>query len=106
MRARRHRGGCSSTTARCGPEDDFCEPLLAALLGRPEHARKSVVIARQFISPGRHAGPGGDIADICRAAEQAQPGVKIHLTEPMGDDPRLIDVLVDRDQEARVAAPV
>jgi sirohydrochlorin ferrochelatase len=96
----------ASMERRRGAEYDFGDPLLATLLRRPEFARKNVVVARQFISPGRHAGPGGDVADICRAAEQAQPGLKIHLTHPIGDDPRLIDVLVDRYQEARGAAPV
>ncbi len=96
----------ASMERRSGPEYDFCEPLLATLLRRTGFGGETVVVARQFISPGRHAGPGGDIADICRAAEQAQPGMKIHLTHPIGDDPRLIDVLADRYQEARVAAPV
>lgn len=96
----------ASMERRSGPQYDFCEPLLAAILRRAEYARKSVVIARQFISPGRHAGPDGDIADICRTAERAQPGMKNHLTHPIGDDPRLIEVLVDRYQAARVAAPV
>ena len=96
----------ASMERRPGPEYDFCDPLLTTLLRRAEYARKRVVIARQFISPGRHAGPGGDIADICRAAEQAQPGMTIHLTHPIGDDPRLIDVLADRYEAARVAAPV
>ena len=28
-----------------------------------------VVVALQFLSPGRHAGPGGDVAEICTEAE-------------------------------------
>ena len=57
-------------------------------------------------SPGRHASPGGDIAEICTAAEQAQPGLKTHLTDLMGGDPRLVEVLADRCHEARVSVPV
>ena len=91
---------------RRGPEYDFGGPLLAGLLRRPEYARKAVVVARQFLAPGRHAGPRGDIADICRAAERARPGLKIHLTAPIGSDPRLIDVLAGRYREASAAAAI
>ena len=91
---------------RSGPEYDFCEPLLAAVLRSAELAQGHVVVARQFLSPGRHAGPAGDIADICVAAEQAQHGLKTHLTELMGGDPRLIEVLADRYRETQVSAPV
>ena len=96
----------ASMERRSGPEYDFCEPLLAAVLRRAEFARGHVVVARQFFSPGRHAGPAGDIADICKAAEQERPGLKTHLTGLMGGDPRLIEVLADRYREARASAPV
>ena len=96
----------ASMERRSGPEYDFCEPLLAAVLRRAEFARGHVVVARQFFSPGRHAGPAGDIADICTAAEQERPGLKTHLTGLMGGDPRLIEVLADRYREARASAPV
>jgi sirohydrochlorin ferrochelatase len=95
----------ASMERRPGPQYDFSDPLLAALLRRPEFAGRHVVVARQFIAPGRHAGPGGDIADICRAAERACPGLSIHLTDPIGDDPRLVDVLADRYREAQAATP-
>jgi sirohydrochlorin ferrochelatase len=96
----------ASMERRSGPEYDFWEPLLAAVLRSAEFSRGHVVVARQFLSPGRHAGPAGDIADICTEAEQAQPGLKTHLTELMGGDPRLIEVLADRYRETRVSAPV
>jgi len=95
----------ASMERRSGPEYDFCEPLLAAVLRSAEFAQGHVVVARQFLSPGRHAGPAGDIADICAAAEQAEPGLKTHRTELMGGDPRLIEVLADRYRETRASAP-
>ena len=91
---------------RSAPDYGFCEPLLAAVLRRAEFARGHVVVARQLFSPGRHAGPAGDIADICTAAEQERPGLKTQLTGLMGGDPRLIEVLADRCREARASAPV
>jgi hypothetical protein len=75
--------------------------LLAAVLRRPEFSGRIVVVAQQFLSPGRHAGPGGDVAEICRAAEQAQPGLKTFATKLIGADERLIPVLCDRYYEAR-----
>lgn len=95
----------ASMERRAGPEYDFNDPSLATLLGHPEFCQGDLVLARQFFSPGNHAGPGGDIARICADAEQAHPGLKIHPTELIGGDPRLIDVLADRYQEARRRAP-
>jgi sirohydrochlorin ferrochelatase len=91
----------SSMERRPGPEYDFCDPLLATVLRRPEFSGRCVVVAQQFLSPGRHAGPGGDVAEICRAAEQAQPGLKTFATKLIGADARLIPVLCDRYNEAR-----
>ncbi len=99
------RLAAASMERRPGPECDFCEPLLAAVLRRPEFCESRVVVAQQFFSPGRHAGPGGDVAEICAAAEHAQPRLKTYRTELMGADPRLIDVLGDRYREACGRAP-
>ena len=46
-----------------------------------------VVVALLFLSPGRHAGPGGDIAEICGAAEAAAPTLRCHLTDLVGTHP-------------------
>ena len=48
----------SSMERREGTEYDFNEPLLENLLGS-EGFEKDVVLSMLFISPGRHAGPGG-----------------------------------------------
>jgi sirohydrochlorin ferrochelatase len=96
----------ASMERRSGPEYDFCEPLLADVLRDTDFAQRHVVVARQFLSPGNHAGPAGDVAGICTAAEQAQPGLKTHLTELMGGDSRLIEVLADRYREAQSSVPV
>ena len=100
------RLAAASMERRPGPEYDFCDPLLAAVLRRPEFCDSRVVIAQQFFSPGRHAGPGGDVAGICAAAEQEHPHLKTYRTELIGADPRLIDVLCDRYREAQDWEPV
>jgi sirohydrochlorin ferrochelatase len=80
---------------------DFNEPLLATALRTPPFASGDVVVALQFLSPGRHAGPGGDVARICAAAEAEQPGLRTQITEPITIDTRLVDVLVDRLTQAK-----
>lgn len=69
-------------------------PLLAEALGAlsaprtsPPPARTDVVVALLFLSPGRHAGPGGDIAQICGAAEASSPSLCCHLTDLVGTHP-------------------
>jgi sirohydrochlorin ferrochelatase len=92
----------ASMERRAGPEYDFCDPLLSAVLRSPEFRAREVVVAQQFLSPGRHAGPGGDVAAICRSAGLECANLKIYPTELMGADPLLIPVLSDRYREARV----
>ncbi len=57
-------------------------PLLADQLGAPGFAGRDVIVALLFLSPGRHAGPGGDIARICAASP-----ARCHLTELIGTHP-------------------
>lgn len=83
------------------PEGDayaFNDPLLEqALADRPTGP---VVVCQLFLAPGRHAGPDGDIAAICRVAETATPGLRIVITDPIGPHPTIIDILADRAREA------
>lgn len=61
----------------------------------------NVIVALLFTSPGTHAGEGGDIAMICEAASQQHPHLNIYLTPLVGDNPILIEILVDRIQSSR-----
>ncbi len=88
--------GVASMERRVGTEFDFNEPLLAAALRLPPFDRGEVVVALQFLSPGRHAGPDGDIAAICLAAEAASPGLRTRMTAPLASHPLLIEVLAER----------
>jgi len=60
---------------------------LAARFAASAEAASDVVVALLFLSPGRHAGPGGDIARICGAAEAAAPTLRCHLTDLVGTHP-------------------
>jgi hypothetical protein len=88
--------GVASMERRAGAEFAFNEPLLAAALRAEPFDAGEVVVALQFLSPGRHAGPDGDIAQICRAAEAERPGLRTRMTEPLASHPLLVEVLADR----------
>ncbi len=86
----------ASMERRPEPEYDFNEPLLErALRGLPEGPCE-VVLAMLFVSPGRHAGPGGDIVQICEAACAERAGLKVRMTPLVGEHPGLIRLLVRR----------
>lgn len=63
-------------------------PLLAEQLRASGFAGHEVIVAPLFLSPGRHAGPGGDIATIC-----AESGTRCHVTELIGTHPLVIETL-------------
>jgi sirohydrochlorin ferrochelatase len=83
---------------REGADYDHNGRLLAEVLadigsaGEP----RSVVLAMQFISPGRHAGAGGDIDDIAAAAAAAHPSLDVRSTRLIGEHPLFVDILADR----------
>lgn len=76
-----------------GPEFTFNRPLLAEALALPGFDAGDVVIAPLFLSPGRHAGPGGDLARIAREAEARSPRLRCHFTELVGSHPVAIETL-------------
>lgn len=91
----------ASMERREGAAYDFNEPLLATVLSTPPFNSGEVVIALQFLSPGRHAGPGGDIAEICQSAQEANPGLQTQMTEPIAADTRLVALLAERLAQAQ-----
>jgi sirohydrochlorin ferrochelatase len=52
-----------------------------------------------FLSPGRHAGEGGDIARICAAASQ-RLGRRITPTRLVGEHPDIVAILESRVHQA------
>ena len=78
---------------------DFNDPLLEIALGQAVNANRTVVVGLLFLAPGRHAGPGGDVEEICRKFERHSPGAQIRMTESAGLHPGIVDILVDRVRE-------
>ncbi len=63
-------------------------PLLADRLRTAEFSGRDVVVSLLFLSPGRHAGPEGDVEEICRASP-----ARCHLTGLIGTHPAIVDAL-------------
>ncbi|KAA6186611.1 cobalamin biosynthesis protein CbiX [Thiohalocapsa marina] len=83
---------------RPGAEYDFNGALLADWLAQIGSGSPvtEVVLAMQFISPGRHAGVGGDIESISQEAMAQQPGLRVLPSPLLGEHPRLLDILTQR----------
>ena len=90
------RVAASSMERREGEGYRFNEPLLERLLGSPGFDRGPVIVSMMFLSPGRHAGPGGDVAAICAEAERAHPGLKTIITPLAGEHEGIVDILLER----------
>jgi sirohydrochlorin ferrochelatase len=92
-----------------GEEHAHNQPVMADQLATPGFDSGDVVIAPLFLSPGRHAGPEGDLAQIARAAEDrlALGSLRCHFTELVGTHPLAIDTLAHalRDTLSTLQAP-
>ena len=96
----------ASMERRPEPEYDFNEPLLERAFDQPGFDAGPVIVAMLFLSPGRHAGPAGDIARICAAAEQRHPKLRTVMTDLVGLHPGLIPILVDRVRTGLASLPL
>ena len=85
----------SSMERRDGPEYAFNDPLLENLDAVFEPGG-DCVIAMFFILPGRHAGEGGDVAEICEGLTKRGVFENIYVTPLLGEHPKLLDILADR----------
>jgi sirohydrochlorin ferrochelatase len=81
----------ASMESPAGPGFTFNRPLLAEALLEP--GLTDVVVAPLFLSPGRHAGPEGDLAVIARTAEARAPELRCHFTALVGSHPATIEAL-------------
>jgi len=99
-----HVGPCSMER-RDGEEYAFNEPLLEHVVGQ-EGYRGEVIISMLFASPGRHAGPGGDVWEICDEAANEHEGLKWKMTDLCAKHDGLIDILAERFQQGMESKPV
>ncbi len=83
---------------RQGADYDFNGRLLEEVLAEAGKQDDSSPIALSllFMSPGRHAGNGGDIEAICRRISADHPGWQILSSALVGEADGLIPILRDR----------
>lgn len=82
---------------REGKEYDFNGELLAnCLRDKAEQGVTRVIVAMLFFLPGRHAGPRGDVQEICDSVVKDYPYLKYTITPLISTHPLLLDILRDR----------
>ncbi|MCE9683906.1 sirohydrochlorin chelatase [Halomonas alkalisoli] len=96
----------ASMERRDGEAYRFNEPLLVDLLASPSMAHGDVILSMLFLSPGRHAGEGGDIAEICEQAMARTPGLSATTTRLVGEHDAIVDILITRLQQALAGEPL
>ena len=89
-----------SMERRQGPEYAFNEPLLENLDQMESWRGSDLVVAMFFLLPGRHAGEGGDVAQICDDLIKRAAFRSIRKTALLGEHPLLTDILTDRFKAA------
>ena len=86
-----------SMERRPGDEYAFNEPLLETALSQ---ASGNCVILMQFILPGRHAGTGGDVEEIC--SKHAPAGLRWRRSDLIGTHSKLPSLLAQRFGQVRL----
>lgn len=82
---------------RAGKEYDFNGELLESWLRQQaQQGVTNVIVAMLFFLPGRHAGPNGDVAEICDGVVKEFPNLRYTITPLIGEHPLLLDILKDR----------
>ena len=94
-----------SMERRDGDEYAFNEPLLKRVIGSAGF-EKEVIVSMLFASPGRHAGPGGDVAKICGEVAGSRPELVWQMTELVAGHDGIIDILHSRFEEGLASKPV
>lgn len=85
-----------SMERRDGDAYAFNDPLLESLGQCPHLTGDRLLLAMFFLLPGRHAGEGGDVAEICEGLLAENAFKQIEATPLLGEHPRLLDILQDR----------
>lgn len=86
----------ASMERREGTQYDFTAPTLSDVLQRPHIQQHPVILSYFFLLPGRHAGAGGDIAEILDEARQQFPNLSLRTTGLLGDHPLILNALAKR----------
>ena len=89
-----------SMERREGEAYAFNDPLLEKLGEVDDFAGGRLILAMFFLLPGRHAGDGGDVAEICDGLISGGAFEQIQNTPLLGEHPMLLEILEDRLRDA------
>lgn len=82
---------------REGKEYDFNGDLLKDwLITKASSSENSAIIVLMFFLPGRHAGSGGDIEEICASVTNNYPQFKISISPLITNHPDFLNILQNR----------
>ena len=95
----------SSMESRPEPEYQFNQPLLEDLLGSDGFCA-DVILSMLFISPGRHAGEGGDIHTICLDSESKIVGLKTYMSGLLSEHDDIVKILDSRLRSGMDSLPI
>jgi hypothetical protein len=85
-----------SMERREGDAYAFNDPLLENLDQVYGFSGGRLILAMFFLLPGRHAGPGGDVAEIYDGLLREGVFQSVETTPLIGESPMLLDILEDR----------
>lgn len=88
--------GVCSMEAREGPEYAHTLPLLEQVLEQEPFRCGKVIVAPLFLSPGRHAGEGGDLWQIAERGRAAHPALDVVFCPLIGGGPAVTAILLKR----------
>jgi hypothetical protein len=86
----------SSMESRGGEAYEFNKPLLENSLVMEGFNSGPVIVSLMFISPGKHAGAGGDIESIVGNAKANNPTLLPYITDIIGSHDIMVDILRSR----------
>lgn len=86
----------SSMERREGPDYAFNDPLLENLGAVGKSTGRDLVLGMFFLLPGRHAGQGGDVAQIAEGLVERGEFRSVQISPLLGEHPLLLDILSDR----------
>lgn len=87
---------------REGKEYDFNGDLLEDYLAQQaQQGVTSVAVIMMFFLPGRHAGPDGDVVEICQNVMDQYPALSVSISPLISEHPLLIDILTQRLQDVQ-----
>jgi len=86
----------TSMERRDGDDYAFNEPLLERVDEAAEFRGGVLIVAMFFLLPGRHAGAGGDVSEICQGLLARGSFETVVTTPLLGEHSGLLDILEDR----------